>query len=234
MKLLALSLGLLLCVTTPTLAGGTGADPVKKGTAYFDAAVIDPTLLPAPPAVNSPEWRDDMRAVKVAQRRVTPAQKALAHDEDQMRTDHLTRVVDARINASTHPATVRLIENAYATCGPVVGAAKRYWRTDRPFVVDSSIDNWLQRKPTGAYPSGHTACSRVMAEVLGQVYPAHRPTLRARAEEMAMHRIYAGVHYPHDLAGGRALAMLIMGALQANEDYQEDLAAALAEAQPQP
>lgn len=181
----------LLCLLAILLCGFAAPASAWDGTgdAYFDAAVIEPALLPAPPAANSPEWMADMRAVKQAQRRVTPAQKVMAYDEDEMRLDHITRVVDAKLNAETHPALFKLLNNSYATCRPEVVASKKFWRTDRPFVVDKGIDNWLQRKPSGAYPSGHTTCSRVLAEVLGQVYPQHRATLRARAEEIAMHRV---------------------------------------------
>jgi acid phosphatase (class A) len=47
--------------------------------------------------------------------------------------------------------------------------------------------------------------------------------LRARADVIAQHRIEAGVHYPNDVEGGRLLAMLIVGALSENEDFQDDV-----------
>jgi membrane-associated phospholipid phosphatase len=54
--------------------------------------------------------------------------------------------------------------------------------------------------------------SGAAAEVLGFFFPAHRDTLRARAEEAAMSRVYGGIHYRFDseagLAAGRAIARL--------------------------
>ena len=77
-----------------------------------------------------------------------------------------------------------------------------------------------------AYPSGHSTSSRVLAEILGMLAPDKLSALRARADAVAHHRIQAGVHYPVDVEGGRMLAMLIVGYLTANEDFQDDLAAA--------
>jgi membrane-associated phospholipid phosphatase len=63
-----------------------------------------------------------------------------------------------------------------------------------------------------SYTSGHAAFSGAASEVLGDVFPEERTVLRAMAEEAAMSRVYAGIHYRFDsergLAQGRAIARL--------------------------
>jgi acid phosphatase (class A) len=71
----------------------------------------------------------------------------------------------------------------------------------------------------------------VLAEVLGLLFPDRLPALRARAEDIARHRVEAGVHYPVDLDGGRLLAMLELGALTASRGFQDDLKSAREEIQ---
>ena len=53
-----------------------------------------------------------------------------------------------------------------------------------------------------AYPSGHTTDTCVLAEILVLLLPEKMSALRARADEIAWHRVEAGVHYPVDLEGG--------------------------------
>ena len=54
-----------------------------------------------------------------------------------------------------------------------------------------------------SYPSAHSTTSFAAARVLSRELPA--APLYACASAMALSRIYAGVHYPTDIAAGAAL-----------------------------
>ena len=74
-----------------------------------------------------------------------------------------------------------------------------------------------------AYPSGHTTGSYIYAHILGMIYPKKYAKLKEIAEEIAQHRILVGMHFPHDIEGGKKLALLILGGLTQNNNFQQDL-----------
>ena len=69
-----------------------------------------------------------------------------------------------------YPATFHLLEKADHTCGDVTEQDKSYLEHQTPlFVGPHGSKSLAGNIDNGSYPSGHTACSRVMAEVLGQI-----------------------------------------------------------------
>ena len=120
-----------------------------------------------------------------------------------------------------------MLDRVLASAEGVSEADKQFWHTRRPYVADDHVHlyiNHIDQSPS--YPSGHTSSSRVLAEVLGMLLPEKRAELRAHADMIAAHRVEAGAHYPKDLEGGRTVAMLVIGALTGNEDFQNDFATA--------
>ena len=51
---------------------------------------------------------------------------------------------------------------------------------------------------TPAYPSGHAYQAYYLAKRLGNKYPDRKAQLESLAEDCAMARVYAGLHYPSD------------------------------------
>ena len=51
---------------------------------------------------------------------------------------------------------------------------------------------------TPAYPSGHAYQAYYLAKRLGNKYPDRKTQLESLAEDCAMARVYAGLHYPSD------------------------------------
>ena len=60
-----------------------------------------------------------------------------------------------------------------------------------------------------AYPSGHACWSGFLSEVIGHYVPAARDEVRRLAEEAALSRLYAGVHYRFDNDAGLELGRKI-------------------------
>ena len=89
-------------------------------------------------------------------------------------------------------------------------AAKYHYWVARPSMIDPSITLSIPLPNFPSYPSNHAAVSAGMAHVLGHTFPAERTRLEALADEAALSRVLAGIHYRFDgeagLAMGRAIA----------------------------
>jgi len=79
-----------------------------------------------------------------------------------------------------------------------------YWLL-RPSQADVAIRMAIPLPNFPAYPSNHAALSRAAAEVLASVFPGERDRLLKMAEDAAISRIYAGIHYRFDATAGLAL-----------------------------
>jgi len=187
---------------------------------YVDPALISPEFI-APPIPATTAIIDDIIS---RQNKVTDADLDAITFEAKMRSDMLA--LNNSMSRKAYPHTYELLDKAGEDCKTVVSNTKSFWNTDRPYTTDKRIKSLTYLPGNAAYPSGHTACSRVMAEILGQLAPSKRAAFRSRAAEIAEHRVMGGLHWPNDLVGGEQLALLFFGALQTSENYQNDLAVA--------
>ena len=117
-------------------------------------------------------------------------------------------------NLPEHDAAhvLAVVNMAMMDAGIAVWDAKyTYWLL-RPSQADSAITTPIGLPNFPSYVSGHAAFSGAASEVLGYFFPAERATLRAQAEEAAMSRLYAGIHYRFDsevgLGMGRAVGAI--------------------------
>ena len=75
---------------------------------------------------------------------------------------------------------------------------------------------------TPSYPSGHSAQSRLIAEIFARKYPQHRKNLIKASDECGMGRIMGGLHYPSDHKAGIYLAKRLVQALKSSERVEYD------------
>lgn len=221
---------LLLAGLLLPIAPATAADYAAAPT-YVSAQTLPPELLPVPPAEDSAAAHDQIAQVLAAQQRnIGEAELARIRNEQRMRLELMTTLLGPRFNAAELPETFAFLTHTLTDAALITEADKKFWHTRRPYLVDPKVKLLVDRiDQSPAYPSGHTAQSRVLAEVMGLLMPEKREELRARAEDIALHRIDAGVHFPVDIEGGRLLAMLITGALMRSDTFHRDLDAAAAE-----
>lgn len=184
------------------------------------------TRLTPPLKKGNPAWRDDLAAVLRAQKNMTPRQLADARHERDLRPELTAAALGKHFTRTRRPVTFALLDKVEDDCKKEVEEAKIYWDTLRPYQEDARVKVPLKAHSNRAYPSGHTACSQLVADVLASLYPAKKSALHARAGAIAQHRVMVGMHYPHDLAGGRELAEMLYHDMQASAAYQSDLAAA--------
>jgi acid phosphatase (class A) len=134
--------------------------------------------------------------------------------------------------------TVALLKNVFDDAEGVVGPAKKHWNRARPFRQDPADVKLQTDDPaevpgpaSASYPSGHATDGMVFALVLSDLAPQLKEKLIARGIQYGNDRVVLGVHFPSDVAAGRALAKAIYAALKEKKAYQDDLAAAKAEFQ---
>jgi membrane-associated phospholipid phosphatase len=88
---------------------------------------------------------------------------------------------------------------------------KTFFNRARPKQVDTTLN--IQTSTTAntpAYPSGHCIQAYYLAKKLSIYYPNKRDKLFKLAEDCAMARVYAGLHYPSDNEFGKYISLNIL------------------------
>lgn len=113
-----------------------------------------------------------------------------------------------------------LLNTAVMDAGIACWETKYRYLLIRPSQADPRIPTPVGLPNFPAYTSAHAALSGAAATVLGHLFPAHRASLWAKAEEAAVSRQYGGIHYPFDardgLAQGRSVAQLAVARARAD------------------
>ncbi len=203
--------------STPAIA------PLRPRWGEVDAWFIpadERVLPPPPPAFGSPEFLAAVAEVRWYSDHRTPEQIDIARfwaDGAGTPTPpgHWNQVAcdlidDAGWGEARAAAALSLTMRAVMDAGVCVWCAKyQYWLL-RPSQADPGITLVVGLPNFPAYTSGHAGFSGAASEVLAYLFPTQASCLRAMAEEAAMSRIYAGIHYRFDselgLWQGRRLA----------------------------
>lgn len=172
--------------------------PTHRGTSL--------AKLGEPPAVDSDRAQRDMRITRRIVEQRTPAGDAWARDLDLHGTTAVWKELAAQ--ATSDPAITSAVLNAALAAASVQGGVgKRQWMRPRPFQVDPSIAV-VGRTPKhvdSSYPSIHSARAYAAARVLSALDPSMSDAAYAMAREVALSRIYAGVHFASDTIAGARL-----------------------------
>jgi undecaprenyl-diphosphatase len=104
-------------------------------------------------------------------------------------------------------AALQLTVPLVATTWIVEHPVKSFFRRKRPF-VDIVRALVVGKKPgTWSFPSGHTASSFAAAAILSRCWPERKALFFALASLVGFSRIYAGAHYPGDVAAGATIGV---------------------------
>lgn len=120
----------------------------------------------------------------------------------------------ARILATTHGA----LNDAFV----VSWHFKFLWQIARPNQLDQELATFLCTPRHPSYPAGHAVVAGCAETVLSYFFEAEQERLNELAEECALSRLYAGVHYPIDnregLRLGRHVGKIVVDQLREQND----------------
>lgn len=195
-----------------------------QAESYLDVDAISPTLISRPLKVGSAEWKKEIEEILVLQKNADKEEIKEAEKQYHYSLEKLLKSVDEELTREDFPQTYELLDNVYDTSKSVNEEVKEYWNTKRPYQMDSRVKALIKTHSNPSYPSGHTCGAYTTARVMALLFPEKRDEFFASAEKIAQHRVLVGMHFPHDIRGGKELSLLIVGALLQNEEFLEDLA----------
>jgi hypothetical protein len=114
----------------------------------------------------------------------------------------------------THPLTTELVVACFHLAGSAVMYFKNRFERVRAPVLDPKLSPPIPVPGHPAYPSGHSTQMHLMAWLLADLVPDEEIAVMAIAEDVAVNRERAGLHYPSDTAAGKKLAKRIFGILK--------------------
>jgi len=201
--------------------------------AYLPAGTPDTiALLAPPPPAGSAEARADLENTFVIHSTATPAELALAKDENKLTIFHFAPAIGAWFVPGRLPKTEALFKAVEAEAKAATDGAKKFYQRPRPYHLEParfphSIEN---EDPTHySYPSGHSTRGTVFALLLAELFPDQRDAILAKGREAGWLRVQGGVHFPTDIYAGRVLGQELARDFLRSPEFQSDFAAAKAE-----
>lgn len=213
---------------------GTVANPTEPLAGTWKTWVLtsgDQLRPPPPPAFGTPEFRAAAEEVVEVKRNLTEEQKRIAKFWEGAQGTPLPAGIlnelvldDVRGKKLSVPEAARvfaLVNIAMHDGGISVWDAKFAYWNPRPEngIRDLGLDpSWTPHLPTPrfpAYPSGSAGYAGAVEAVMTALFPAESARFKARAEEQAISRVYAGIHWRYDaksLEGGRELGRMVVEA----------------------
>jgi len=166
-----------------------------------------------PPVKGSEAARLELDAVRAAQLLRTPAGDAwavrMAHDGARKIWTDLARKHsgDGRVHRWLDLA---LVASTLATSSATSLLGKIWYRRERPFMADPTIVPPFA-PPSGrtSYPSGHASGAYAAARVIATLDPSLAKEAYSLAKQVAVSRVYAGVHFPSDVVTGALLGSAV-------------------------
>ncbi|MDD2804065.1 MAG: phosphatase PAP2 family protein [Elusimicrobiales bacterium] len=220
--LAAAALALGACGPKPAVRGPEHQSQAAPKVYYVNPEPYKSLRFAPPPAPGSLEQQADIAGVLAWQNKRTEEDCARARrtaDEDYDAFWGGRSPFPEPPPAELKEFFVRLAGDLEASLGKM---KKRYLRP-RPFMAYSEAQPCIKKPKSFSYPSGHTVFSRVYALVLADIVPDRKAEFFAKADEIAQDRVIGGVHYPADIAAGKAFGDLYFGELQKSEAYRRDI-----------
>jgi len=203
------------------LLGGCAAGARRARLQYLTPAQIEFAAFPPAPALESETDKADLKELLDWQRKRTQAQCERARSEAEANFREFFG--DGPFVKPLPPAAGEILKRIRNDVQAAVSAVKNRYKRPRPFLHDAELSPCLGRIGGYAYPSGHTAISRVYARLLSELSPASAEAFMARADEIALDRVLGGVHHPSDIEAGKRLGDELYAELRRRPSFQRDL-----------
>jgi hypothetical protein len=167
---------------------------------------------PAPPMRGTTEMDDEVKEVKHYVDNLTRERLAIVHKWadgagtysppghwNDIAAEYIRDANYSEVRAARAFALLNMAEhNAAIACWDT----KYFYFNGRPCQLNPAIKTATGVPNFPAYVSGHSTFSAAAAGVLSYLFPAHTSEFEAMADEAAMSRLYAGIHYRKDCTVG--------------------------------
>lgn len=189
---------------------------------YVEPGQFRAVLFPPPPPPGSPEQAADLAGVLAWQNKRTEAdclRAAKTADEDYPFFWGGSSPFPEPEPREVKEFFVRLAEDLE---GSLETMKKRYQRS-RPFMAHQEAQPCIKRPKSFSYPSGHTVFARVYSRVLADLTPERLEEFAGVADAISRDRVVGGVHYPADIAAGKAFGDLYYAELAKSPAYRAEI-----------
>jgi membrane-associated phospholipid phosphatase len=197
-----------------------GASPVEPlaGTWKTLALTSGSQFRPGPPPpYDSAQERKDLDEVKNFPRAVTAVSTNLTawFWEPQLITIYTPvihqKILEYHLDANPpRAARIQALVNVAAyDAGTAVWDAKYTYWAIRPDQLDPTVAVLFPTPPHPSYPSAHTASNAAAMTVLSYLFPREADSFTAKAQECALARISAGIHFRTDVEVGLTLGQAV-------------------------
>lgn len=164
------------------------------------------------PANTSPETKAELAYLVRLQNTVRPYRAARVRLTD----DDATETLEAYCSA--HGLSTGGTLSVAQAARPVLLQLKRLYNRPRPYQLATYMEPGFHAMTstsahTPAYPSGHSAQTILAALLLSDMHPAHRDAFMALAQEVGVHRMVGGFHFPSDVVYGEEVGRVLYGCL---------------------
>lgn len=169
---------------------------------------------PPPPAFGSPEFLAALAEVRQISDTRTAEQDRIAkfwaaNGPGYFNDQATTLAVRYRRSERETAHLLALMNMTAFDCVIASHDAKFFYWLLRPIMADPLIKLAVPMPNFPSYASNHAVISAGMTTVLGVNFPSERERLDSLAEEVALSRIYAGIHYRFDSDVGLALGRTV-------------------------
>lgn len=180
------------------------SNPIHNDLIHVD---IDSAPVQIPPANSSPQTLHELKqmANDIAAIGVEEQQRIVKKDDSsfEWRFEKICKKYNLRWNQTYFD---QLIDES----GDLILNLKYRWNRPRPFQLAPKlgVEMHVSKAYTASspsFPSGHSAQSQLIADVLSKLYPSHTELFQAIPEKVAYSRYIGGLHFPSDLDYGKQI-----------------------------
>ncbi|MBV9653663.1 MAG: phosphatase PAP2 family protein [Acetobacteraceae bacterium] len=209
--------------TGPDLWAGTNPLLITMGNwVPWVLRSADQFRPPPPPAPRSPQMVAELTELKNFSRtpvstRLSWFWAAVPELREWIAITNL-KIFETRISEDPPKAARAMALLGIASFDSFIGCmeAKYHYLAPRPFQMDRNISMIFPAPNHPSYPAAHGCGDGAAEAILSSLFPHDAAYFKARAEEGAMSRIWAGIHYRSDVDAGLTLGRSV-GRLVAEE-----------------
>lgn len=186
----------------------------------YPADIYSSVTLPPPPKNSSKETSAELATLKSYRELRTSKGLQDIFAEVNMDAAYFNgNPLIAYLEGDRFPSTVALLKDAFHDLEVIEMQQKEKFDRVRPSILDTSLETAVAVPRFPAYPSYHSTEAYFIAYVFGELAPPRKEEFVARAEQIALNREIAGVHYPSDSAAGALLAQQLFDVFMKSEKF---------------